>query len=448
MQRQRRWCVIMSVIFVWMTIGCGDSTQQQTPEDGSTPSDAVVDGSAHPDADVDPDGGPLCGNGVVDVGETCDSTCPESQTDCPASDLCETVEFTGSGCTAQCVVSPIDTCQSGDGCCPSGCDLSSDDDCPNLCGNGVLEPGENCDANCPASVGDCQNPAVCETVHYTGSAADCSAQCEYDPITLCANGDGCCPTGCDLGTDDDCPNVCGDGVPVGNETCDPPSTCPTQPSDCGPLQACDVATIIGDAALCTAECDISTNQVCAHGDGCCPGGCEYFQDGDCPIPGSGANLCTIINNYRVANGLPTIPVSKALTAVAVAHTWDLHWNNPDAPAGCNLHSWSNNPPANVTWSDCCYTSDHAQAACMWNKPAEITNNWTMSYNSYGYEISASGTDDPATCLSLWQGSMSHNNVILNQDIWATHPWLAIGCSASLSSCSVWFGENTDQNPFP
>jgi hypothetical protein len=383
MQRQRRWCAKLSITFVLMTIGCGDSTLQQPPEDGAVHFDAVVDGSVHFDAVVDgavhfdavvdPDGEALCGNGVVDEGETCDATCPGSQADCPAPDLCETVEFTGAGCTAQCIVSPIETCQ---------------------------------------------------------------------------HGDGCCPQVCDLATDDDCANVCGDGVPVGIETCDPPSSCPTQPSDCGPLQDCEVATIVGDAALCTAECDISTIQVCTHGDGCCPSGCEYFQDDDCAIPGSGATLCTLINDYRQANGLPTIPISKALTAVSVAHTWDLYWNEPDLPAACNLHSWSNNPPANVMWSDCCYTSDHAQAACMWNKPSEITDTWTIQYNAYGYEISAGGTQNPVTCLNLWKGSASHNDVILNQGMWATHPWQAIGCSASLNSCSAWFGESTDQNPFP
>ena len=39
------------------------------------------------------------------------------------------------------------------------------------------------------------------------------------------------------------------------------------------------------------------------------------------------------------------------------------------PSGqCNTHSWS----ANARWSACCYTRDHAQARCMWDKPREIS----------------------------------------------------------------------------
>lgn len=171
-------------------------------------------------------------------------------------------------------------------------------------------------------------------------------------------------------------------------------------------------------------------------------------DDDCPVSDQAATLCTLINDYRVANGLPAIPVSKSLTAVAEAHTWDHHFNNPQAGANCNLHSWSNSPPSGVSWSGCCYTPDHTQAACMWEKPSEITAGWASSYNSNGYEISVGGTSTPNSCLNSWQGSPAHNNVILNLGNWASHPWAAMGCSARWSTCHVWFGELTDPNPYP
>jgi len=442
MKRRFRWRVTLGFVFVgiWMTAAACEDSSPQDPGDGGVQSDAVTD----------PDAGDLCGNGVVDDGETCDTNCPASIADCPAPDACEAVTFTGSACTAQCGVTPIESCEDGDGCCPAACDYSSDDDCPDpsLCGNDALDPGETCDSDCPESIADCQSPAACETVSYTGSAATCTALCDTDPITACLNGDGCCPAGCDSGTDDDCANVCGDGQVVGDETCDPPSTCPTQPADCGPLQDCDVATITGDPAQCTAECVITTTSTFVQGDGCCPGSGEFFQDDDCPVSSQAATLCTLINDYRVANGLPAIPVSKSLTAVAEAHTWDHQFNNPDSGAGCNLHSWSSSPPADVSWSGCCYTSDHAQAACMWNKPGEITAGWASSYNSNGYEISVGGTSTPSNCLSSWQGSSAHNDVILNQGMWTSHPWAAVGCSARWNTCHVWFGELTDPNPFP
>ena len=80
------------------------------------------------------------------------------------------------------------------------------------CNNGKLDAGETCDppGSCPtscAATGDACRPNV-----LTGSAAGCTAACVVQPITACANGDGCCPMGCDATTDNDC--VAGAG---GNE---------------------------------------------------------------------------------------------------------------------------------------------------------------------------------------------------------------------------------------
>jgi len=72
-----------------------------------------------------------CNNGKVDAGETCDppGSCPTS---CAQSaDACMPNVLVGSaaGCTAACVVQPISACVAGDGCCPMGCDASTDSDC-------------------------------------------------------------------------------------------------------------------------------------------------------------------------------------------------------------------------------------------------------------------------------------------------------------------------------
>ncbi len=78
-----------------------------------------------------PDVSASCNNGVIDPGETCDppGSCPTS---CAASaDACSPNVLVGSaaGCTAACVVQPITACIGGDGCCPAGCDATSDSDC-------------------------------------------------------------------------------------------------------------------------------------------------------------------------------------------------------------------------------------------------------------------------------------------------------------------------------
>lgn len=146
-------------------------------------------------------------------------------------------------------------------------------------------------------------------------------------------------------------------------------------------------------------------------------------------------LADVINQYRVEKGLPRIPVSYSLTMVAEAHVNDLEKNNP-AYGSCNLHSWSNQG----NWSSCCYTSDHAQAQCMWNKPKEISNGL---YASNGYEISAMGGVTPQDALEIWKGSPAHHDVILNKNIWLNFQWNAIGAAMSGRYSVVWFGTEAD-----
>jgi MYXO-CTERM domain-containing protein len=80
---------------------------------------------------------PVCSNGTVDAGETCDppGSCPTS---CAvAADACAPSVLTGSAaaCTAACVVQTISECIAGDGCCPGSCTAASDNDCSDLAGS-------------------------------------------------------------------------------------------------------------------------------------------------------------------------------------------------------------------------------------------------------------------------------------------------------------------------
>ncbi|HEU0033231.1 MAG TPA: DUF2271 domain-containing protein [Kofleriaceae bacterium] len=84
------------------------------------------------------------------------------------------------------------------------------------CNNGAVEAGETCD---PALAGSCPTtctPATdaCMPNVLVGSAATCSAECKVQPITACADGDGCCPDGCD-GMDSDCAGGGGGGTGEG-----------------------------------------------------------------------------------------------------------------------------------------------------------------------------------------------------------------------------------------
>jgi hypothetical protein len=152
-------------------------------------------------------------------------------------------------------------------------------------------------------------------------------------------------------------------------------------------------------------------------------------------------LCDAVNAYRATQGLAEIPVSVALMTVAETHVADLAAHPEIVTGSCNLHSWSDAGG----WTACCYTPDHAQAQCMWSKPAEITAGWGAdAYTGNGFEIAASGAGTPQSALMLWQGSPPHHDVILNAGVWASYsPWPAMGCGLYNGYGAVWFGDQAD-----
>jgi hypothetical protein len=96
----------------------------------------------------------------------------------------------------------------------------------------------------------------------------------------CVNNDGCCPTGCNANTDNDCKAVCNNGVIEPGETCDPLSTC-TAASQACVSDSSTVRTGKGDAKACTFVCQETARQ-CGTADGYCPAGCSNPPDPDCP----------------------------------------------------------------------------------------------------------------------------------------------------------------------
>ena len=106
-----------------------------------------------------------------------------------------------------------------------------------------------------------------------------------------------------------------------------------------------------------------------------------------------------------------------------------------------MHSWSENP----AWSSCCYTPDHKQAKCMWDKPRELTN-----YRGDGFEISYWSTKQFLTpeeaaidMLEGWKKSPGHNDMIINRNTWKSVKWKAIGIGIYGGYADVWFGEEED-----
>ncbi len=145
-------------------------------------------------------------------------------------------------------------------------------------------------------------------------------------------------------------------------------------------------------------------------------------------------------SYRKSCNLAPIGLSAKLTLVAQTHARDLAENYAFDPQGkCNPHSWS----SKGKWSSCCYTNDHKEAECMWNKPKEIAG-----YESPGYEIAyySSAGASAFEGLEGWKRSPSHNPLIINEGIWNKVKWNAIGIGFYKEYGVVWLGR-LKTNPF-
>ncbi len=152
-------------------------------------------------------------------------------------------------------------------------------------------------------------------------------------------------------------------------------------------------------------------------------------------------LLNLVNNYRNSHGKASVTFSQVLNTVGQWHAEDAFLNEDTLfTPSCNLHSWSND--MTHLWTPVCYTSDHSQAAKMWNKPREISGN---SYSGNGYENAAWGYANPAAALNGWKNSPGHNNVILNKDIWSSITWRAIGVGIRGKYYYLWFSDTADSS---
>jgi hypothetical protein len=157
-------------------------------------------------------------------------------------------------------------------------------------------------------------------------------------------------------------------------------------------------------------------------------------------------LARMVNEYRASLNLPPLQISKSLSLVAQQHAWDSVNNRnawPPPPAGktCNLHSWSGvvNPALQQgTWTANCYTSDHANAQGMWNKPAEIAG-----FPGEGVENSFASSDvaTASGALTAWKNSPGHNNVITQQGGWG--PMASMGVGMNGGTAHLWLSWVTD-----
>ncbi len=169
-------------------VGCARSCSYVEVEDSSAEDGCCL-------AEGDPDCGASCGDGTLDPGELCDSDCP---TVCDDADPCTADRLVGGPCQRVCLHLPVPW-ESGDGCCPPGAHAAVDADCEPACGNGFVEPGEDCDGNC---LGACDDLDGCTLDRFAAGA--CFCRHEVRPDIVSGAFDGCCPPGAIAQEDRDC----------------------------------------------------------------------------------------------------------------------------------------------------------------------------------------------------------------------------------------------------
>ena len=248
----------------------------------------------------DPDGDPVtvavqtagvCGN-VATVGSDTAASCL-TVSGCEA--VVNTVECTGVGLCEIIVAVSDDGFDSCTGLLPDGSNNNAARqtiavDCaePAGCGNGILEPGEDCDPpdgvfcdnNCqfidPCASDPCNQSNVCSPEVCTADPGDNSAICTPDPGS--ASGNACSPPA---------GGVCdGEGNCV---TCTVDEQCPDDGNECT-AEVCN-------AGSCESV-NVPDGTECNNGAGSCQAGtcesglvCEYEQDFEAMVPGDPPQPC-------------------------------------------------------------------------------------------------------------------------------------------------------------
>lgn len=266
-------------------------------------------------------GDELCGNGKLDPGELCDTGLQSGPDACPVAGECDDGAactqdaLEGEGCAARCTHTAITQPADGDGCCPDGASFENDADCPPgcgddtcdddetcagcptdcgvCCGNGRLDPGEECDpqivggpGQCPVEA-DCDDGFDCTLDSLAGQ--DCTLRCEHEAIGDLIDGDGCCPPGAIHAEDADCAIRCDDGQCEGDEDCE---NCPVDCGDCPPECPADPLVPDGSVAQAGQPCEAQGTLACAgHAQGgvleCAAETCTWTSTQGC----SGGYLC-------------------------------------------------------------------------------------------------------------------------------------------------------------
>ena len=247
---------------MWM-IGNTDITAVPSTDTPGAPNDCPV--------------GPVCGDGIVDMGEDCDdmgesatcdadcttAACGDGTINMTAGELCDDAGESAA-CNADCTVATcgdgVVNVAAGEDCDDMGESAMCNADCTAAaCGDGVLnmaageecdDGGESaaCDVDCTAAMcGDgVANATAGENCDDGGRSAMCNADCTSvmcgDGVVNMTAGEECDDSGESAACDDDCTNaMCGDAVvnATAGEDCDGGGETADCNDDCTPAMCGD-----------------------------------------------------------------------------------------------------------------------------------------------------------------------------------------------------------------
>ena len=140
------------------------------------------------------------------------------------------------------------------------------------CGDGKLDPGEQCDTAIPQG-----QPGACPTFCNDGNPCTndllvgnaCDKACSFVAVSAPVNGDGCCPPGANSSNDSDCAPSCGNGTLDPGEKCDtgiPAGQWGGCPQTCDDKNPCTQDILVGSGcqAYCTHK-NICPTNACGNG---------------------------------------------------------------------------------------------------------------------------------------------------------------------------------------
>jgi len=212
----------------------------------------------------------LCGNVMIDEGEDCES--------CPSDVVCQQ----GYVCTdGECI--PIL------GVCPEGMEPNEVDQCVDICGNGRINEGEDCES-CPTDV-ICRENFVCE-----------NKECVPEGIV--------CPEGYILTEENTCELIieCGEGYRLTDQGCIPIEDECRQNKDCIGREKCKAGVCVAPPRpICEDDEECPQNKICSEG--ICV---KIIETPDAPEPEPTGEECVLISDCSGENDICSNGVCKEL----------------------------------------------------------------------------------------------------------------------------------------